>query len=406
MLHRTLKLSLNVLLQHKLQNLLALLSVAIGIAVLLVMLSISQGAEQSIVERIAQSGANVLVVSAGRQTTFVGRREQSRLATTLRAGDCEAILREIPQVNSAAPHQEMNRKVKFGTLTISSTIIGTLPPYFTIRNYRLAQGHLFSDDDNAGLRRVAVIGHQVRELLFKDSEALDESILIGSVPFRVIGVLEQKGLTAEGANQDNIIIVPLRATMRRLFNRSYLESIYVELDSSDVMSDAEHHIRSILRERHGLYSVHKQDDFYISNNVKALEAQLQAARSFGLMTTGVSACAMIVGIAGLLAVMLLAVKARSGEIGLRIAVGARSRDIVLQFMIESLLLGLAGGLLGIGCGLIASYILPLVTAWKPAISWFPTGIAAAVDLLSALFVGVLTARKAARLQPTDALKIE
>jgi putative ABC transport system permease protein len=300
----------------------------------------------------------------------------------------------------------MNLRVKYGNISTMAEVVGTTSNFKTIRNYFTAEGRFFSEDENKAGLRVAVIGSDVYQYLFKNQDPIGEIIRINKIPFEVIGLLKPIGASAEGANEDRRIIIPIRTALRRVFNIRHLEVIYVQVRERGLLHQAEAEIRELLRERHGLAQQQKPDDFTIRNQVTALEVEQESTASFTLLIAGIAGISLLVGGIGILAIMLLAVKERTNEIGLRRAVGARSKDILLQFLLEALLLGLAGGLLGTFTGVIAAIMIGVTTAFTTVVPLNAIVLSLIFSLSVGLFFGVYPARKASFLDPIEALSAD
>jgi putative ABC transport system permease protein len=405
-LYRSLKLSGNSLLSNKLRTFLALMGIAIGVAAVIIMVAIGQGAQSQVMRQIEAMGTNLLTIKAGQVKKMVKREIQFGDVTTLKTRDYQAIAREFPYVTAAAPAQDMDLRVKYGNISTMAEVLGTTSNFKTIRNYFIADGRFFSDDENKAGLRVAVIGNDVYKNLFKNQAPIGEIIRINKIPFEIIGLLKPIGASAEGSNEDSRIIIPLRTALRRVFNIRHLEVIYVQVRERELIHQAEAEIREFLRERHGLTQQQKPDDFTIRNQVTALEVERESTNSFTLLISSIAAIALLVGGIGILTIMLLAVIERTNEIRLRRAVGARSKDILFQFLLESLLLGLAGGLLGTFIGVITALAIGVITALTTVIPLKTIVLSLIFSLSVGLFFGVYPARKASSLDPVEALSAD
>ena len=405
-IYRSIKLSRHALLSHKLRTLLALVGIAIGVAAVIIMIAIGNGAQRAVLREIEAMETNLLVVSAGKMETFVGRKRQVGNVTTLELEDAETIRDECPTVALVAPSQDRPFRVKYAALSQMTTVLGTTSEYVTIRNFRLASGRVFTDDESKAALRVTVLGSQIVDDLFEGEDPVGEILRVGNIPFEVIGTLASKGVSAEGANEDDKILIPITTALRRVFNIDYINNIHVRVAKREWMNAAEADIQEILRERHRLDRLGKPDDFTIQNQVIALRAEADTSASFTALIAGVAAISLFVGGIGILAVMLMSVRERTNEIGLRMATGARPRDILVQFLSEAMLLGLMGGLTGAAIGLAGSWGVALWTAWETAVSTDSIVLSLVFALTVGLFFGVYPARRASLLDPIEALRAE
>ncbi|MFQ5630754.1 MAG: ABC transporter permease [bacterium] len=403
---RNLKLSRKALAAHKLRTILALVGITIGVAAVILMVAIGEGAQREVVRRIEQMGANLLVVNAGKVKKVVGRQQRSGNVETLLLEDYEAILTECPSVRLATPVQDRGRPIKFDNYSTVANVLGATPDFAEIRNFPVVAGRYFSDAENKATRRVAVIGYRVIENLFDGEYPVGEIIRISNIPFEVIGVLKEKGVSPDGADEDNVVVIPIATALRRVFNLNHLDKIFVQATSTNVMERATVEIRELLRERHRLNKRSKTDDFTIQNQIDALNAQRQTSDMFTLLITSIAGLSLFVGGVGILAIMLLSVKERTNEIGLRMATGARPKDVLTQFLAEALVLGLFGGLFGVICGVLGAAIVGKSTAWHTAISPESILISLLFSFAIGLFFGVYPARKASLLDPIEALRAE
>ena len=402
---RAVRVSLRVVLRHRVRAALAVSATAVGVAALLVLMSIGEGARREIEARIDALGRNMLVVNAADAPRPVSRARTARRMTTLRLEDVEPLLAASPSVSLAAPAQDRGRVVRYERTNTMATVRATTPEWMAIRDFALSEGRFFTHEENEGAARVGVIGSDVRETLFADADALGRTVFVGRVPIRVIGVLESKGLTVDGlSEEDNQVVVPIRTGLRRLFNVDYLASIYVEVAEGAGMDQATTEIASVLRDRHDLARLGRQDDFTIQDQALLLHAEAETAASFRRVLNTLGATALAVGGVGILSVMLLAVKERTGEIGLRLAVGAKRRDVLLQFLAESTMLALSGGLGGLLIGRAVAWTLARTTHWTTAVGGTTVVLALGSALLLGVGFGAIPAARAARLDPIDALR--
>ncbi len=404
---RSLRIAAVSLLRHKLRTALAMSGLVIGVAVVLVMVAVGEGAKHEVLVQIERFGTDTLVVMPAPAIAAPGRDLQSSKATSLRLGDAEAMVAECASVVRTAPARSGTKRVKHGPNSAMVTILGTTPVYQSIRSAPVASGRYFTAEEAAAASRVAVIGTTVVEKLFPDTNPLGAQFRVGHVPFRVIGVLESKGTSVDGnGDEDNQIIVPVKTAMRRVFNLQHLDQVFVQVSGSDKLARAETEIAELLRARHDLRRFRRSDDFMIEDQARALRVEMEAADSFTTMIAGLAGVSLFVGGIGILSIMLITVRERVGEIGLRMAIGARPRDILVQFISESLMLGACGGLFGMGLGLAIALGIGEFTDWTTQVSpeWGLAALVASVAL--GVVAGVYPAMRAARLDPIVALRAD
>jgi len=406
-LGRNLRLSARALLRHRVRTVLALSGTAVGVGAVLVMTAVGEGAEAEVLREIEALGKNLLVVSAADAARVPWRSRTEPKVTTLTEDDARALLAEAPAVARVAPAQDRQRRVKYGQISTGTKVLGTTPDYEEVRNFRLVHGRYFTDEENRLVARVVVLGARVRELLFPDEDALGKTLRIGRVPFLIIGVLESKGATVDGlSEEDNQVVIPLRTALRRVFNLDHLKMVYVQVRDGEDLQAAEAQIANVLRARHRTAPLGRTDVFAIQNQRLVLTARMETVSSFNRMILGLGSVALLVGGIGILSIMLLSVRERRNEVGLRVAVGARRQDILVQFLVEALGLGILGGLAGVLAGLAVAWGVGRGTDWDTVIN----GTALLVGLASALVVGtvfgVYPAQRAAAMDPIAALRAE
>ncbi len=403
---KSIQISRNQLLSHRLRTFLALLGIIIGVSAVITMVAIGNGAQKEVLSQIESMGTNLIIVNAGQVQRMTGRQQISGTVTTLTVQDADLMSMECPDVKYAVPVQTKKMVVKWGNLSTNTTITGTLPDYQKVRNFKYEKGGFFTEEDNRASIRNAVLGQTVVENLFGDNDPVGETILIGRITFNVIGVMESKGIDLNGTDQDDQIFIPLQTALRRVFNINYINSINVQPYSPVKMESAVKQITEFLRERHRLNRLNKPDDFTIQTQVELLEAHKETTGTFTTLIAGIASISLLVGGIGILAIMLISIRERINEIGLRMAVGASRNDILVQFILESSILGISGGLAGIITGIMTSAIIGIATGWNVSISATSIALSFIFSLTVGLFFGVYPARKASLLNPIDALKNE
>ncbi len=398
--------SKKLLLENKMRTVLSLLGIIIGVCAVIVMVSIGRGTEEKVAREINKMGGeNLLIVTAGRVKITAGRQRQTKSYTTLTLRDAEDISARVSNINYAVPSQEKNSQVKYADLSTKTDVKGTTTDIQKVLNYTLKKGRFFDEKENRGSRRVAVVGQTVVENIFEGEDPFGKTIRINKVPFEVIGVLFPKGLDIYGNDMDDQIFIPVKTALRRLFNLSYINNIYVQVKDADAMSSAQSEIASVLRERHRIKE-DEPDDFTVQSQDLILETQRENKKTFTLLTSSIAAISLLVGGIGILAVMLISIKERIREIGIRRAVGAKKRDILVQFLAEALLLSTSGGVIGILLGVTASVITAIFVDWPLVIPLNLIILSFLSAFVIGVFFGVYPAKKAANLDPIKALQFE
>lgn len=398
-LSRGMSLSVRALLAHRLRAALAVVSVAAAVAAVVVTDGLSRGVRAEVLRGVEAMGtSDFVVVRPAAVKTFVARRAVRGRARTLRVSDLDA-LREIRGIAAAAPGIEAAGIAKANGLSFSTTVLGTSPEYLSIRRFTLARGRFLDAADEETASRVAVLGARVADGLFAGGDPVGQTLRVRGVPFDVVGVLAPRGGRADGSDEDNQVLVPARTALRRMRNVNWLSAVYVSLE--DGPHRAEEEMREVLRERHRLGA--KPDDFEVQSQSRMLAARREADRGVVLLTRGLSAVALVAGGAGIAALLFLSVRERTVEFGVRRAVGARGRDIVVQVLLEASLLGLSGWILGAALGALGAGALASATGWGAGAGLRSIAVALAMALATGLLAGVLPALAAARITPRAAL---
>ena len=398
-LRRNIGTSLRALFSHRLRTSLAVVSVSIGTAAVLMTNALGTGADRDIQRGIESLGVNLVVVRPAQVRRTAARRELAGTVKTLTVADYEAIA-ELPDIASVAPGVDGAVKVKLGTRTVPTLLLGTTPAFFDVRRFHLKSGRLFDDADDRAARRVVVLGARVADQL-RDSDIVGKQVRLRGVPFDVIGVLAPKGVLADG-DEDDQVIVPARTALRRLLNVTWLSAVYVSASEPAFVGATETAIGSLLARRHPPRQT-MQAAFEIQDASRFFTLQRRTTAALSALTTVLAGVALGVGGTGIMALMLLSVRERTREIGLRVAVGAMPRDIVVQFLLESLILALTGWIGGVALGSVGAAAIKLGLGWPVALSASPLASTLGLGLVIGLGFGALPARRASLVQPVQAL---
>jgi putative ABC transport system permease protein len=399
------RIAMRALARNKMRSSLTMLGIIIGVGAVIAMVSVGQGAQQQAQQQIAAMGSNILFVGSG-TVTRGGMRMGSGATKTLIYEDMLAILRECPAVQAAAPGSQSSAQVVYGNDNWATQINGTEPQYFDIRTWPFQEGSSFTQNDVDMAANVAVIGETVRKNLFGATDPVGETIRISNLPFKVVGVLVPKGTSAAmGQDQDDVIIVPITTLQKKITGQDWLRWIMVSAISREASYTAQQQITSLLRDRHRIRSG-QDDDFMVRNLADVADLADQQAQLFTVLLASIASISLIVGGIGIMNIMLVSVTERTREIGIRMAIGATEGDVQQQFLIEAVVLSLAGGAVGIMSGVGASYLITQTLGWPVLVS--PTAIVAAVvfSMAVGIFFGFYPARKAARMDPIEALRYE
>jgi putative ABC transport system permease protein len=400
----TIRIALRALRRNKLRTGLTMLGIIIGVGAVVAMVGIGSGAKAQVEAQIASLGENVILIMTG-STTSSGIRTGFGMAGTLKIEDVDAILREVQSITTASGEVRSTMQVAAGNQNWMTQILGESPDYFTIRQWPLKAGAVFTEQDVRGANKVCVIGQTTARQIFGDADPLGQIIRIKQVPFIITGVLMPKGMSMGGSDQDDVVILPYTSAMKRVMGQTTLRGISVQTAAKTDLAPAQQQIISLLRQRHRI-SPGKDDDFTVRSQEEIAEAATATSRVLAVLLGAIASVSLLVGGIGIMNIMLVSVTERTREIGIRMAVGAHGRDILLQFLIESITLSSLGGVIGITLGVITSRILAVSYDWPALIS--PTAIIVAFGFSAAvgIFFGFYPARKAAALDPIDALRYE
>ena len=390
--------------RNKMRSFLTMLGIIIGVAAVIAMLAIGQGAQYSVEQQISSLGTNVLIVIPGSQQTG-GVHVGAGSATNLTEEDAQAIQRECPSVALVSPGTRAGGQVIAGNLNWATGIEGTGTDYLEIRKWKVEYGEFYTDQDVKSASKVCVVGQTIADNLFPEQSPVGQNIRIRNVPFKIIGVLAKKGQNAMGQDQDDIILAPYTTVARRLTWYPYLRQILVSANSPSNIAPAQKQITELLRMRHKLISS-EPDDFTIRNQADLATAATATTDILTILLASIASVSLLVGGIGIMNIMLVSVTERTREIGIRMSVGARSRDILTQFLVEALVLSLLGGITGILLGVIGSSLISTLAQWPTIITTFSIVLSFGFSIAIGVFFGFYPARKAALLNPIDALRYE
>jgi len=388
-----------------------MLGIIIGVGAVITMVGVGAGAQARVAEEIRSLGSNLIIVLAGTVTSG-GVRLGTGSKVSITEDDAWAIQREVPSVQVAAPSVQgkaQDGQIVYGNLNWTTLVQGVTPEFFVAREWDVAAGKPFTEEDVEGATKVALVGQTVVVNLFAHADPLGQIIRIKHVPFTVIGVLDRKGQSTFGQDQDDVILVPLSTAQRLISSKKVkigsVNSISIKVREPDAMKEAEEQVRSLLRQRHRLKTT-DPDDFWLRNLSEILQAQEESSRVLTMLLAAIASVSLLVGGIGIMNIMLVSVTERTREIGLRMAVGARSRDILGQFLVEAVTLSLIGGLIGVGLGLTGAYGAAYVAEWRTLIQFEAILVAFGFAGTVGIFFGFYPARKASRLDPIEALRYE
>ena len=403
---QTIKIALRALRTNKMRSFLTMLGIIIGIAAVIAMMAVGSGASYVISQQIASIGSNIILVIPG-STTSGGLRTGGG-AQTLTSDDVKAIMNECPSVSLAAATVRSSGQVVYGNLNWSTVIMGGTPELFEIREWPVSAGRSITQQDVDSAGKVCLLGQTVADNLFGSADPIGNIVRIKKIPFTVIGVLERKGQSPQGTDQDDTIFVPLRTAQRNLVRAQHTNNVgalMVKAKSEELLDKAEEEINSLLNQRHRITN-NKDPDFSTRNLSEILAVAEQSSKAMSLLLGAVASISLIVGGIGIMNIMLVSVTERTREIGIRMAIGAKKNDILLQFMTEAVLLTMLGGLIGIAVGAGGATIVSRLLGWPTMISIQSITIAFFFSAAVGIFFGFYPARKAAGLNPIDALRYE
>lgn len=389
---------------NKLRSLLTMLGIIIGVGAVIAMVSIGMGVRSNVQASIASLGSNMLIVSPG-SSNRGGPRGAAGSMQTLKYDDARAIQGKIRNIDFVSPSVSGSYQVVNGNQNWNTSVQGVTPEYMDIKSLTVGSGSFISTDNMNRRDRVAVIGATVAENLFGEENPVGRNIRVNNQPFRVIGLLESKGQSSMGQDQDDVMIIPLTTAQERMLGITYVQSISVQVKDAAFMDQVQSDIETLLRQRHRIVGG-KEDDFHVRNLTSLMETMTQTTTMITLLLGSVAGISLIVGGIGIMNIMMVSVTERTREIGIRKALGATFNNIMMQFLIESVVIGVIGGLIGIVAGCCLSYAIAAVGDFTTVITWLPIFVSFTFSVGIGLLFGILPARKAARLDPIEALRYE
>jgi putative ABC transport system permease protein len=392
------------ILKNRTRALLTVSGVVIGVAAVIVMVAVGQGARDEIENRVTRLGTNLIVVTPGAAQQG-GVSQGAQTFTRLTVQDADAVRRQRVLVTGVSPVIVTRGQIIGGQGNWRAPIFGVATDYFEIRNWDADSGVVFQDEHVRGSRKVALLGKTVAEALFPGQDPVGQKLQLRDVPFDIIGVLQRKGQTAEGADQDDVVLIPYTTAQTRLSGRSFLPQILASTASPSDVAAAQEEIREVIRGTHGL-TEGEPDDFTIRNQSDLIETASATTEVMTVLLLAIASISLLVGGIGIMNIMLVSVTERTREIGLRLAVGARGSDVLTQFLVESVVLCLVGGALGVVLGFGSSALLQSLTGWQTAVSVPAVLLAIAFSVAVGVFFGLYPAKKAAALDPIEALRHE
>ncbi|MBQ6006058.1 MAG: ABC transporter permease [Selenomonadaceae bacterium] len=389
---------------NKLRTFLTMLGVIIGVTSVIALVSVGMGVKKNILDNISRLGSNMLIVMPG-SANRGGMRGAAGSVITLTYDDAEAIKNKIKNVSHVSPTVQGSYQVVYGHENWNTTVTGVIPEYVAIQSLELKSGLFFSEHDVDVRNRVAVIGPTVAANLFESVNPVGKKIRIGNAPYTIIGVLNSKGQSSGGQDQDDIVLIPLTTAQERLVGVTYVRSINVQVSEADKMDEVQSNIEKLLRQRHRIRTG-AEDDFNVRNLTSLMEMMNSSTTMITLLLGAIAGISLIVGGVGIMNITLASVTERTREIGIRKAIGATYSNIMLQFLIESTMISVIGGIIGIGIGVVAAQAISKFGNFTTVISGLSIAASFGFALFVGIFFGMLPARKAARLDPIEALRYE
>lgn len=396
--------AINALVSNKMRSVLTMLGIIIGVAAVIAMVSIGMGVREKIQSSIASLGSNLLIVTPGASSSQ-GVRAAVGSSITLTRDDAKAIQKEIQGIDYVAPSVSRQYQIVAGSQNWTTSIQGITPEFMSIRNLDVGSGSFITNQDIASRNRVAVLGATVASGLFGEINPVGQNIRINNAPYKVIGVLDSKGQSSMGQDQDDIVLIPLTTAQERMMGITHVQSISIQVSTMEQMDMVQNQVKTLLRQRHKL-TADKADDFTVQNLTNIMAMAQETTGNITLLLGSIAAISLLVGGIGIMNIMMVSVTERTREIGIRKALGARYRDIMLQFLIESVVIGVIGGTLGILLGMGITFLISAFGGLDTVITLLPILVSFGFSIAVGLFFGIYPARKAALLDPIEALRYE
>ena len=402
-INNLLKICIKALLNNKTRCFLTMLGIIIGVAAVIAMLAIGNGSKQSIRAEIGQMGSNMIMISPG-NGQFGGVRQSSSSMQTLKLADYESIVRQASYIDKITPTVNASGQAIKGANNTPTTIYGVNEQYLDIRGYSIASGSCFTESDILHAAKVCVAGKTVVDALFPDQDPLGQTIRFNQIPMKIVGVLESKGYNSMGMDQDDLLIAPYTTVQKRILAISYIQGITASALSEEYTDQAINEITRIIQTNHDI-KIGQENDFNVRSQQEMMETMSSVMDMLTVLLACVAGISLIVGGIGIMNIMYVSVTERTREIGLRMSIGAKGRQILLQFLIESIIISVAGGVIGVLLGVVAAKIISLF-GMATAVSSFSIVLSFLVCVFTGIFFGWYPARKASNLNPIDALRYE
>ena len=397
--------ALRALSNNKLRGFLTMLGIIIGVSSVISMLAIGEGSKRSIEKQIEELGANMIVVNPT-NAMVGGIRQNGVIVQTLELKDYQAIMSEVPYLESCSPYVTKSGQAIYGPNNTPTSIYGINEDYMEIRRLSVAKGEMFSDQDMKMAAKVCVVGQTIVDNLFKNGEdPLGQVIRFDKVPFRIVGVLAPKGYNSMGRDQDDIIVAPFTTIQKRLLAIPYMHGIYVSVADKKFTNKVIREITGVLRQTHGISGT-QEEDFTVRSLEEMSSVLTMATKVLTILLACIGGISLLVGGIGIMNIMYVSVTERTREIGLRMSIGAKGRHILFQFLIESIIISVSGGIIGVALGVGAALALRSLLGWPVSILLYSVIISFLVCTFTGIFFGWYPARKASRLNPIDATRYE